>query len=402
MSQAPEQAREKARGALGSLTLLGLGVNGIVGVGIFVAPKSVAAAVPGPRGALVYLALAAACVPVALVYARLSRALPYDGGPALYAQRAFGAGFAQAIAVLCWVSALFSTAAVTRALAERLSPAHTSVVAVAICGALVLVNARGLSLSAWAWTLLTALKLAPLLVLAGLGLFTTARAPVAAPTTPLGPALLAVLFALQGFEIVSLPAGQAEGGDRAVPRATVGSLLLAGGLYACVHLACVRVLPVVSDGAIPAAAGALGGARLSRAVQYGVLCSIAGIVVGMHAMTPRYLAAIRADAQSAAPPPWALLPTAALAAVFSASSSLAELLDLSSVAVLAQYGAAAAALLVLSARGALGLGWRDAWPVLPSFGVVVVLLLQARPHELLLAAAVTLGATLIVRRILAK
>ena len=44
MSQAPEKAPEK-RGALGSLTLLGLGVNGIVGVGIFVAPKSVAAAV---------------------------------------------------------------------------------------------------------------------------------------------------------------------------------------------------------------------------------------------------------------------------------------------------------------------------------------------------------------------
>ncbi|MBK7401269.1 MAG: APC family permease [Myxococcales bacterium] len=197
MSQAPEK-----RGALGSLTLLGLGVNGIVGVGIFVAPKSVTAAVPGPQSALMYLALATTYVPMALVYARLSRALPYDGGPALYAQRAFGAGFAQAIAVLCWVSALFSTAAVTRALAERLSPAHTSLVAVAICGALVLVNARGLSLSAWAWTLLTALKLAPLLVLAGLGLVTTARPTVAAPTTPLGPALLAVLFALQGFEIV--------------------------------------------------------------------------------------------------------------------------------------------------------------------------------------------------------
>lgn len=399
-SRDAERPAPRGRATLGALTLLGLGVNGIVGVGIFVAPRSVAAAVPGPRGALLYLALALACVPVALVYARLSRAMPRDGGPALYAREAFGPGFAQAIAMLCWVSALFSTAAVTRALAERLAPGRTGLVAVALCLGLALVNARGLALSASAWTALTVLKLTPLLALAVLGLRAAAPAVPPSPTGPLGPALLAILFSLQGFEIVALPAGQSTDAARTVPRATVASLVLAGALYAAVHLACVRATPTVGADAIPAAAGVLGGARLSRAVDLGVLFSIAGIVVGMHAMTPRYLAAVRPTDDRAAPPAWALVPTAVLAAAFSASSSLAELLDLSSVAVLAQYGASAAALLVLARRRALGLGARDAWPVLPSFGVVAVLLLQARPRELLLAAGVTLGATVVLRGIL--
>lgn len=397
------QGSSPDRASLGALTLLGLGVNGIVGVGIFVAPRSVAAAVPGSRGALLYLAIALACVPVALVYARLSRALPRDGGPALYAREAFGPGFAQAIAVLCWVSALFSTAAVTRALAERVAPGHAGPLAVAVCVGLALVNARGLSLSASAWTVLTVLKLTPLVALAVLGLRASApTAPAVAPSGPLGPALLAVLFSLQGFEIVPLPAGQSADAARTVPRATVGSLVLAGALYAAVHLACVRATPALGADAIPVAAGVLGGARLARAVDLGVLCSIAGIVVGMHAMTPRYLAAVLTTSDAAAPPLSALLPTAVLAAAFSASSSLAELLDLSSVAVLAQYGASAAALLVLARRRALGLGGRDAWPVLPSFGVVAVLLLQARPRELLLAAGVTLGATVVLRGVLRK
>ena len=42
---------------LGFASLLALGINGIVGVGIFFAPREVATAVPGWRGVTVYLAV---------------------------------------------------------------------------------------------------------------------------------------------------------------------------------------------------------------------------------------------------------------------------------------------------------------------------------------------------------
>lgn len=383
------------RPPLGPITLLALGVNGIVGVGIFIAPPTVATAFPGTSGAWLYLAIAVACLPVALVYARLSRAFPTDGGPALYAAEAFGPAMASAIGAVVWVSALFSSAAVTRALAERFGFVWLALV---FAIALAMVNLRGLRLSAWAWTLLTIAKLTPLVVLALFGLRahslpTHAHQPVAR-----GAAMLAVLFALQGFEIVPLPAGQSRDPEKNVPRATVGALLAAGLLYALVHLACTRALPALasSNAPIPEAAAQLGGARLARGVALGVTASIGGIVIGMHAMTPRYLAALTTEREVEVPRV-AILITAGMIAALCMFTSLSQLLNLSSIAVLAQFGTTAVALLELARRRRAGLRWRDSWPAPLALVVVVVLLLQATGREIGLAAAVALAGAVLAR-----
>lgn len=393
---------------LGPVTLLALGVNGIVGVGIFVAPPIVARAFPGSSGALAYLAIAVACLPIALVYATLARVLPHDGGPTLFAERAFGERVAVAIGALVAVSAVFSTAAVTRALAERIAIGlglglGTIVTAIALSVLLALVNLRGLKLSAWAWTTLTVAKLVPLIVLAALGSFARSSAHADASAGAKGPALLAVLFALQGFEIVPLPAGQARDAARTVPRATVAALVIAGALYAAVHLACARALPALATETSPiaSAAAAVGGSALSRALGFGVLASMAGIVVGMHAMTPRYLAAVRARGRGAAAtePRGPIVVTAVVVSVLCSTSSLSELLDLASVAVLVQYALTACALLALAARRKEGLAPRDAWPVPLVLAVVVVLVVQAPVRDLVVAAVVAGLAALVSDRL---
>ncbi|MGZ3453713.1 MAG: APC family permease, partial [Polyangiales bacterium] len=346
---------------LGPVTLLALGINGIVGAGIFVAPPIVARAFPGPIGAIAYIVIAVACLPVALAYARLARVMPNDGGPALYARRAFGPAFAQAIGVVVWVSALFSTAAVTRALCEQVVRGRgIAALAVVLCFVLAVVNLRGLRLSAMAWTILTVAKLVPLAVLAGFGLFSRASVIVLSNGEKRGAALLAILFALQGFEIVSLPAGQVRDPERTVPRATLASLICAGILYAIVHLACVHALPNLASvqGPIPAAATVLGGSTLARGISAGVVASIGGIVVGMHAMTPRYLSALGKKPETAIPVR-SIVATAVFVALLCLSSSLGTLLDLSSVAVLVQYGTTAVALAALAMRRREGLSPRD-------------------------------------------
>jgi amino acid transporter len=190
--------------------------------------------------------------------------------------------------------------------------------------------------------------------------------------------------------------------ERTVPRATVASLVAAGALYSIVHLACVRALPNLASvsGPIPAAAAALGGSTLAKGISAGVVASIGGIVVGMHAMTPRYLSALGKSSPDAVPVR-AIVATAVFVAILCLSSSLGVLLDLSSVAVLVQYGTTALALLTLSARRKEGLAPRDAWPAPFALGVVVVLLSQAPPRELGLAALVAavgiVGARLISR-----
>jgi amino acid transporter len=377
---------------LGPVTLLALGINGIVGAGIFVAPPIVATAFPGRIGAIVYVAIAVACLPVALAYARLARAMPTDGGPAWYARRAFGPSFAQAIGVVVWVSALFSTAAVTRALCEQVvSGRAIAALATVLCFVLAVVNLRGLRLSAMAWTLLTIAKLVPLAILAGFGLFSKGSAILATVPEKRGAALLAILFALQGFEIVPLPAGQVRDPERTVPRATLASLICAGILYAVVHLACVHALPNLASvkGPIPAAAMALGGSTLAKGISAGVVASIGGIVVGMHAMTPRYLSALGPSPEAAIPIK-SIVATAVFVAILCLFSSLGTLLDLSSVAVLVQYGTTAVALAALSLRRREGLSPRDAWPAPFALAVVVVLLLQAPVKDLGLAALVAI------------
>ncbi len=383
---------------LGAVTLLALGVNGIVGVGIFVAPPTVAKAFPGASGALIYPLIALACLPVALAYARLSRALPTDGGPALYASHAFGPRIASAIGGLVWVSALFSSAAVTRALCDRIGGGFPAALAVALSIALALLNLNGLKLSAWTWTLLTVAKLAPLIVLAALGMFGPATTTLDVVMTTRGAALLAVMFALQGFEIVALPAGQARDSEKNVPRATVLSLLACGVLYALVHLACVRALPGLAwaHSAIPEASAVLGGPRLSRAIAAGVLASMGGIVIGMHAMTPRYLAALTHE-RAAEVPTRAILVTAAIVALLCFFSSMPELVNLSSISVLVQYASTALSLGVLARRRLAGLTPRDAWTVPLALVVVAILLAQASLREVGIAAAVALAGIVLSR-----
>ena len=81
--------RARAR-PLGLFSLLALGVNGMIGVGIFFAPSEVAASVPGYAGVGVYLLTAAALFPIAWTYGVLGSRFSVDGGPYVWARAAFG------------------------------------------------------------------------------------------------------------------------------------------------------------------------------------------------------------------------------------------------------------------------------------------------------------------------
>ena len=382
---------------LGAASLLALGVNGIVGVGIFFAPREVAAAAPGIRGLAFYAGVALLLAPVGLVFARLGRALVVDGGPYVYARSAFGPRVAFAVGFTTYVSAVFSSSAVVVGLVESIFAAAGAVSPVARLGtelalvaALMLALSRGLRLSAVMWTAVTVLKLLPLVALP-LAALLVAAPPTIGPDVygaRLGPmaaaasggwlaAALPVLFALQGFEVVPLPAGEVRNAEKTVPLATVGSLLIAAALYLAIHAACLRALPDL--GAHPApladAAQVFGGPAFSHLIIAATSLSAFGIVIGMLAMTPRYLAPLghadalgfRLDEQDArAIPRRAFGVTFVLiAAVLAASAvwgSLADLLALSSVSVTAQYAVTAAALWVLASRGAHGMSPRDRWP----------------------------------------
>jgi basic amino acid/polyamine antiporter, APA family len=421
---------KSSRPALGFASLLALGINGIIGVGIFFAPREVAAAVPGWRGLFVYALVTILVVPTALVFARLGRAFPEDGGPYLYARAAFGTHAAFAVGWTTYVSALFSTATVLVGLVDGTAVALGIVssggrlaAALTLLTVLTFALSRGLRISALAWSTVTVLKSLPLAVLpiAAIVLLAGAfgppawfAAPMASPTSPapssaghLLAAALPVLFALQGFEVVPLPAAQVQCPERNVPLATVGSLLMVACLYVALHATCVLALPDLAHDDLPLAhaAAVLGGRPLYSLVATATSISAFGIVVGMLAMTPRYLAPLgREDAlgfgldqlSDRAVPTRAFLVTYPLLfGILIANAvwgSIGNLLALSSLSVTLQYAVTAAALFVLSSRGSAGLSPRDRWPAPLALVSCGLLLLGASKFEIpIVAAMVTLG-----------
>ena len=320
----------------------------------------------------------------------------------------FGVGW------IAWVSAVFSTSAVVSGLAEHAGPAlgltlPHRVLSLACVAVLAGTAASGLRPSAWVWNGVTVLKLIPLAALvvaflwAGAPLSTTPAGSVS--PTSFGRAVLVVVFATQGFEIVPVPAGNARKSARAVPVSTIAALGTAGLLYVLLHAACVTLPDLAHTAAPLAEAGRhFGGSSLGRLVLVGTNVSALGIAFGMFAMTPRYLAALGSDdglgrwVARGSPhqvPLRALVVTALAVAVLVSAGGLRELFALSSVAVLAQYCVSAASLVALGLRRRRGLSPRQLWPAPLVLVAAAVVAHAATGTELAVAGGVLLvGAVL--------
>jgi amino acid transporter len=402
---------------VGGWQLLALGVNGIVGVGIFFAPAAVAAAAPG-RAALYAFALTGAfLVPVALAFATLGRRFDEDGGPVVFARAAFGELTSFVVGWVAYVSAFLSTSAVmsglTRAVAPALGlsgPGAERALGTALVTFLALVVASGIRVSARVWTALTVLKLVPLFAL--LTAYAVYAGPTLAPAEATASAswiraALIVTFTLQGFEIVPVIAGQVRSSARAVPVATVGSLLFAVALYLGLVSGCLAVLPALAASKAPLAeaASVFGGPGLATLVALGTSVSAGGICLGMMVTTPRYLSALASGGRSLfglhrfsekGVPLRALFATWLIVTGFVNAGDLGQLFALSSIAVLMQYGVTAASLLSLAARRERGLVPRDAWPAVPTLlvGLLLVTFGASWREALVAAVAVLVGLVL--------
>jgi len=389
MSDQPEASRRP----VSALQLLALGINGIVGVGIFFIPASVAASAPGLGAVAVFALTGLALLPAALTLATLGARFDEDGGPVVFARAAFGDHVAFVVGWVAYVSALFSTSAVaaglTRATLGALSvPGVLAAAAPALLVTLLAaIVASGLRLSARVWTGLTLAKLLPLLLLVAAFALAFSRFPLPEATGPTAGwwrAALVAVFACQGFEIVPVIAGQVRASARAVPFATVGSLVLAIVLYLALVLACVAALPGLASAGAPLAetAGVLGGPGLARLVALGTSVSALGITFGMMVTTPRYLSALAAGGRELVGldrvsdkgvPTRALAVTWLAVATIVSLGELGQLFALSSIAVLMQLGTSALALVVLALRRERGLGPLAAWPAVPTLAVAAVL-----------------------------
>ena len=220
---------------------------------------------------------------------------------------------------------------------------------------------------------------------------------------------LTAMFACQGFEIVPVIAGQVRSSERAVPLATVGSLVLSVALYVALAWACVVALPALASSSAPLAdaAGVLAGWAWPGWSPPARASPPSAIAFGMMVTTPRYLSSTAAgegglwglDRIAAdGVPRRALAVTWVLVAAFVAVGELGELFALSSLAVLMQFGVTAAALLALALRHERGLRPRDAWPAPLTLAVAFILAgFGATAREGLVAVGAVVVGTVVLR-----
>ncbi len=396
---------------LGLFSLLMLGINGIVGVGIFLMPSEVASVAPGNVGIGIFAVTALLMLPVAFVYAILSSRFDEDGGAVVFARQAFGPGAAFAIGWLAYVATMLSATAIAIGLARSLAPdlGLEGPYAGPVCASLVALTAatassRGLLFSARVWNFLTIGKLLPLcaFILASWLLISNLPAPVPTTEPPMSALLRATLlatFAYQGFEVIPLITGQTRNSSRVIPLALVGSLSIVALLYVSIQAACVYALPDLAHTRSPiiSAAAVFGGAQFAAIVRAGATVSGLGIVFSLVTMSPRYLVALGSDGSlpgglerlgKNGAPLRGLALTAALMIAIIAVGERANVFTLSSLVMVCQYACISAALLSLALRKRNKLSWKHALVAIPAIAVSLALASAASINEWLVALAV--------------
>ena len=222
-------------------------INAVVGAGIFSLPADMARAA-GPQALIAYLICAVATGAVVLCCAEAGSRVPTSGGMYGYAEAAFGplAGFVGG--VLYWIGAVLAAGGIAAALADSFSPYIALPTAIAraivIVGVLVgfgVINSIGVKAASRIIGLATALKLLPLLLFVGVGLFHIEPAKlhesVAVDPNGIGRAVILAIFAFQGIETPLGASGEVANPARNLPRALFISMLAITALYVAIQVA---------------------------------------------------------------------------------------------------------------------------------------------------------------------
>lgn len=405
------------------LTLIdcfGLGINGIIGSGIFFLPAALQRRAGG-HSPLAWLVVGGLCTLVALCFAEAAGRTDRSGGPYRYATEAFGPFIGFGVGWITMVSSLLGYAAVARGFAEQAvflfgagdGGPGVAVAVVGIVGALAVINVVGLKASARTGDALSLIKLFGLVAFVGVGLFHVraanlhaAPAPAAGESPGLFAAAFAGLFACTGFEEVPVPAGEAVDPRRSIGLAMAVSVIGATILYALVQLVAAGTMPTLgaSERPLVDAARAFAGPSGAAAIAVVATLSALGFCASSAMVVPRYVESFAEDAflprlfaRRAArfdTPVPAIVAVSVVVAGLAVALDFTRLADISNIAVVAQYQATSLAVLVWRRRGAAPGAFRLPFgPLIPLVSIVgtFFFLLQVSRGELVLGGAMLAG-----------
>ncbi len=358
---------------LGLAAVVSLGLNGVIGQGIFLTPGK-AADLMGPSSILALLLGGLLCFLIALCFAEVGSRFKATGGAYLYAREAFGpfVGFEVGwmtccVAIISWATLSNGfTVVLGHFFPEVAQGAAQKWVACGVVTALTGVNLLGVKSGANVVKFFTVAKLIPLAAFILVGLFFLDGGNFApfAPQgmSPLAQTTIILLYAYAGFETMVVPAGEMDNPQRSVPMALFLVLAICTTVYVGVFLVATGTFPGLAGHGNPVAEAATGflGPAGGTLIAVGIVLSVFGTNSGSALVNPRRFFALaeRGDLpkilcwvhpKTGAPVPAILLTWAATLGL-TLAGSFEQLLVIGVLARFAQYIPTCLAVLVLRRR----------------------------------------------------
>lgn len=384
---------------LGLLSIILLGVNAIIGTGIFLLPGK-AAALVGVSSLWVIVFDALLVMSIALCFAEMGGMFNKNGGPYVYAKEAFGNFIGFEVGFMKWAISTIAWSALAVGFATALGavwePASTemgkNVIATLIIVVLGIMNILGVKISKIINNIVTIGKLLPLIFFILVGIFYVKGvnfAPMESvpdmTQASFGAAALIIFYAFTGFESIAVAAEDMENPERNVPKAIILVLTLVSIVYILIQAICIGIMGdalVTSKTPVADAAFVFMGPLAKAIVTAGTLISIGGINVASSFLAPRSGVAMADDGlipkvvskrNKKDAPYVAIIVTVVFAVALSWSGSFEKLAAISVVSRFAQYLPTCLAVLVFrSKRPDMARTFRvPMGPVIPVLAVVV-------------------------------
>lgn len=358
---------------MGYWDVVALGVNGMIGAGIFFLPGVIAENL----GSSALLAAAFAGFVASLnvmCFARIAPGYANTGGPYLYARDFLGRAVGFEIGWLNWCSRMLSWAAIAHGFAIALrtqfgTHAPSYVYAAGLIGLIVLLSAlnlRGVALGARVSTVFTVAKLAPitLFIVVASFAFDIRRFSGILEFSPraFGDATLVVFWAFLGFESVVVTAGETKNPKKMLWPAMITIITAVTVIYLLVIAMVFGTLDEVAGRENPVADASrmLMGETGGRLIAVGILVSVFGMASAHALVVPRCIFAMAEHHDLPHAVAWihaiyrtpvvAILLSGVITLVFALSGSFKDLAVLSVLARFTQYITTAIAVLIMAVR----------------------------------------------------
>ena len=416
---------------LGFWSIVLLGINGIIGSGIFLLPNK-AMAIIGPASLFVMIFDMLLVLAITFCFAEASGLFKENGGAYIYAKEAFGDFIGYEVGFLSWATRIiaFSTMSVgfATALGGLIPSLNTvmmkNIIISVIFIVLAVINLLGIKLYEVIQNLATIAKILPFILFIGMGIFYiepvnfTPLVPNGVYTPgSFGAAAVMLFFAFTGFESLAVAAAEMENPQKNLPKATLITIFTVSAIYILLLACAIGIMGYeLADTTAPvqAAFTRIAGAFGTTIVAAGTLISIGALCIASSFITPHsglalaeqhMLPDFMAKRNRFGAPYWCIIVSTIVAMLIGYTGGFAFLASISVVSRFSQYIPTCLSIMVFRKKmpDAPRVFKIPFGPVIPVIALLVSfwLLAQAKPQQLLIgfgAAIVALPFYFLVHR----